>query len=63
MHTVVLSAKSEQVLLAIATSLKDAGLIATTWREQPEDIVTAVAAAPYARSVVKPHFAKLRLFK
>lgn len=63
MHTVVLEAKNEQALLKLADRLSQNNIRFVLWREQPEDFCTALAASPYPRSIVKPHFSKFKLFK
>lgn len=63
MHTVVLEAKNEAAITRLAERLHDGGIEHVMWREQPENIVTALAAKPYPRSVVKPMFNKFKLFK
>lgn len=63
MHTVVLEAKNEAALSKLADSLRAADVHFAVWREQPENILTALAAQPYPRSAVKKYFSKFRLFK
>lgn len=63
MHTVVLEAKNESVLLKLAQTLQNNDVQHVLWREQPENIVTALASGVYQRSTVKKYFNKLRLFK
>lgn len=63
MHTVVLEAKNESALLKLAQTLQDNDVQHVLWREQPENIVTALASGVYQRSTVKKYFNKLRLFK
>lgn len=63
MHTVVLEAKNEDAVLKLAEKLEQNGIQHVVWKEQPENFVTALAAKPYPRSVVKPYFNKFRLFK
>jgi peptidyl-tRNA hydrolase len=63
MHTVVLETSGDEKLLRLADALTEADIDHVLWREQPENIVTALAARPYPRSVVQPHFRKFKLFK
>lgn len=63
MHTIVLEAKNEAALTRLADALRDADVAFAVWREQPENILTALAAQPYPRSTVKKYFSKFRLFK
>lgn len=63
MHTVVLEAKNEDAILKLAQKLTDNDIKFATWKEQPENFVTALAAKPYPRSTVKKLFQKFRLFK
>lgn len=63
MRTVVLGAEDEAACTALAAALDAAGVPFCAWREQPEDVLTAVAAAPYPLADVKPLFSKFKLFK
>lgn len=63
MHTVVLEAKNEAAVVKLADQLTKDGLQFALWTEQPENMVTALAAQPYKRSNIKKHFSKFRLFK
>lgn len=63
MHTVILEAKNDTALIRLADNLKQSGLPYVLWREQPENIVTALASHPSPRSAVKKYFSKFRLFK
>lgn len=63
MRTVVLAADGEGDCVRLAESLAESGVRHAVWREQPEDCVTAVAAAPYPQDVVKPLFTKFGLLK
>lgn len=63
MHTVVLEAQNEQALLTLADRLSKHDIHFALWREQPENCCTALAASPYPRSIIKPHFSKFKLFK
>jgi peptidyl-tRNA hydrolase len=63
MHTVVLEAKNEDSLIRLAGVLEDADNDHVVWREQPEDFVTAIAAAPYPRDDVRDLFKMFKLMK
>lgn len=63
MRTVVLAADAEEDCVRLAGELAAAGVPHVAWREQPEDVVTAVAAAPREMAEVKPLFKKFKLFK
>jgi peptidyl-tRNA hydrolase len=63
MHTVVLEAKNEEALVKLAGTLDSAEIQHVVWREQPENFVTAIAAAPYPRDVVMDFFKKFKLMK
>ena len=58
---VVLEVKGETQLRNLATKLEEAGIRHKLWMEQPEDIPTCIAAAPYQKSIVQPFFKKLKL--
>lgn len=61
MRKVVLEATDEAQLLQIASKLKEAGIHHKLWVEQPENVPTALAAAPNRKSLVGPFFKKLKL--
>jgi len=61
MRKVVLEASGEDQLLQIAAKLEGAGIKHKLWVEQPENVPTALAAAPNHKSVVSPFFKKLKL--
>ncbi|KAK8805205.1 hypothetical protein WA588_000146, partial [Blastocystis sp. NMH] len=50
MHKVVLEAKDESDLLDVDSKLKEGNIDHVVWREQPENIITAIATKPYAKS-------------
>jgi peptidyl-tRNA hydrolase len=58
---VVLEVKGETQLQNLASKLKDAGVRHRLWMEQPENIPTCIAAAPYPKADVSQHFKKLKL--
>lgn len=63
MRTIILQAPDEHTIHRISSRLHAADLQHAVWNEQPENIITALAAAPYARHVIAPHFKGLRLYK
>lgn len=63
MRTVVLQANNEASLTKLASELEEKSIAYVAWKEQPEDFVTAVAAAPYPLGDVKPMFKKFKLYK
>lgn len=63
MRTVVLQADNETALTQLAAELEAESIAHVSWKEEPEGIVTAVAAAPYAIGNVKPLFKRFKLFK
>ena len=63
MRKVVLEAMDESQLLLIASKLEEAGITHKLWVEQPENVPTALAAAPNRKSIVGPFFKKLKLCK
>ncbi|VDN16025.1 unnamed protein product [Dibothriocephalus latus] len=60
MHKVVLSIE-ESELPVMADKLTAAGVDFITWREQPEDIFTAIALRPYTKKEVQSYFKGMRL--
>lgn len=63
MTTLVLAASSAKALEDVAASLSGAGIRHELWREQPEDIPTALAARPGPRQELKPFFRKFKLLR
>lgn len=63
MHTVVLEATSEAKLLQLAEQLDGAHIQCVVWKEQPENMVTAIAVKPYPKEQVAPFLKHLRLCK
>ncbi|MES1911960.1 MAG: hypothetical protein MHM6MM_004315, partial [Cercozoa sp. M6MM] len=61
MHVCTLAVKSEAELDKYANKLQEKGLHFHLWTEQPDNIKSALATVPYARSILKPLFKKLRL--
>jgi len=61
MRKVILEASGEAQLLEIAAKLEEAGIQHKLWVEQPENVPTALAAAPSRKSVVGPFFKRLKL--
>nr|VZI50523.1 unnamed protein product [Spirometra erinaceieuropaei] len=60
MHKVVLAIEESELSL-IADKLTGAGVDFVTWREQPENILTAIALRPYTKKEVQSYFKGLRL--
>lgn len=63
MHKIVLEGASNDQLLALSESLTSASILHKLWVEQPENIATALATAPYQRSILKPLFAGFKLLR
>lgn len=63
MHKVVLEVKDDTELLAISATLKMNKIDHILWREQPENIVTALATKPCTKSIVGTLLRHLRLLK
>ncbi|ORZ37592.1 peptidyl-tRNA hydrolase II domain-containing protein [Catenaria anguillulae PL171] len=62
MTKVVYQLKNESQLQALAARLDERGLDHVVWREQPENVLTALATRPYRRSEVGDAFKKCSLF-
>ena len=54
---------SEAALAQLAETLRARQIDHVCWREQPENILTALATKPYTKSAVGDAFKRLRLFK
>ena len=63
MHKVVLTARDELQLHQLLQRLSSSGVKHAGWREQPEDMLVALASAPQRKSLLQPHFKHLQLFK
>ena len=63
MHKVVLEVKDDTELLAISATLKMNKIDHILWREQPENIVTALATKPCAKGIFGTLLRHLRLLK
>ncbi|GJD10811.1 Putative peptidyl-tRNA hydrolase PTRHD1 [Galdieria sulphuraria] len=61
MHTVVLETSNEAKLLALAEQLEGAHIKCVVWKEQPENVSTAVAIKPYPKEQVASYLKHLRL--
>ena len=55
--------ESEAQLTKLAEALRDQKLDHVCWREQPENILTALATKPYTKTAVGDVFKRCRLFK
>lgn len=58
---VVLEVKGQAQLESLASKLHEAGIRHKLWMEQPENIPTSIATAPYTKSAVQQYFKKLKL--
>lgn len=63
MRTVVLDGGDEGTIRRLSDTLAAARVAHVAWREQPENVLTALATAPCDRAAVQQYFKKLRLFK
>lgn len=63
MHKVVLEAKDDEELCSISKSLEENHIDHFLWREQPENIITALATKPYMKSAYGSILRHLRLLK
>lgn len=63
MHKIVLAAPSAEAIEGVAAALRGAALGHRVWLEQPEAVVTALATAPYQRSVLAAFFTGLKLLR
>jgi peptidyl-tRNA hydrolase len=63
MYKVVLGTEGDAALRAASTALSEAGITHKLWIEQPEGIVTALAAAPARKSVIQPFFSAFKLLR
>ena len=63
MRKVVLAAQSAAEVERVAAALAAAALGHRVWLEQPEAVVTALATAPYPRSVLASFFVGLKLLR
>jgi hypothetical protein len=63
MHKVVLEAKDEADLLDIDCKLSEGKIDHIMWKEQPENIITAIATKPYVKSAYGTLLRHLRLLK
>jgi peptidyl-tRNA hydrolase len=63
MHKIVLAAPSAEDIHRVSSALTAATLQHHVWLEQPERVVTALATAPYKRSILSSFFAGLKLLR
>lgn len=61
MHKAVLEVKGLTQLENLAAKLDAASVRHYLWREQPENVATALATWPARKSTLQPHFKKLQL--
>lgn len=62
MHKVVLAVSDEAKLASLSQHLEDEGIDFVLWREQPENILTALALRPYPKKDVRNLLAEYPLF-
>lgn len=60
---VVLEVKGEQQLQNLSNRLKGNSIEHKLWVEQPENVFTCLATAPYSKAKVQQHFKKFQLCK
>ena len=63
MHKIVLEAKDETELLSVSNILKSNQIDHITWKEQPENYITAIATKPYAKSCFGTLLRHLKLLR
>lgn len=63
MHKVVLEAKDDTELADISATLKANSIEHVLWREQPENVITALATKPCVKSAFGTLLRHLRLLK
>ena len=63
MTKVVLKAESEEQILNAAKTLEQNNVKHYIWREQPENIISALATVPRNRDVLKPLLSEFKLFR
>jgi len=63
MTKVVLKAESEQQILDASQTLEQNNVKHYIWREQPENIITALATVPCDRDILKPLLKDFKLFR
>lgn len=63
MHKVVLEAKDEADLMDLDNRLREGKIDHVLWREQPENVITAIATKPYVKSAYGTLLRHLRLLK
>lgn len=61
MHKVVLEAKDESSLHALAGKLTEANIDYKLWVEQPENFPTCLVTKPYPKTELQPYFKHLKL--
>lgn len=63
MHKVILEAKDDMELVDITSTLKANSIEHVLWREQPENVITALATKPCVKSAFGTLLRHLRLLK
>lgn len=62
MHKIMLEVSSEEELLNYSEKLKEKEISFKLWIEQPENIPTCLATAPYTKETFKKIFKGLKMF-
>ena len=62
MHKVICGIDNEVKLAQLSEKLEQEGIDFVLWREQPENILTAIALRPYQKKVVRKILSELPLF-
>lgn len=63
MTKVVLKAENEEQIVNAAKTLEDNNVKHYIWREQPENIFSALATVPRSREILKPLLSEFKLFR
>lgn len=63
MRKVVLAARDEDELAAVAQRLERAGVPHSVWTEEPEGVRTALATRPGRAEELRPLFSDLKLYR
>ena len=62
MHKVTLGAKDEAELTGLEEQLKEAGVECRAWREQPENVITALVISSQPPAYARlPHYLRTRI--
>ena len=63
MTTIILSVADEEELYYFQDQLRQSSVDFFSWREQPENTLTAIALKPYSKSELPAYLSTLKLFK